>query len=223
MEKVAQNLWIMRFPMKLAGLDIGRVVTLIATQSGELIVHSTAQFTPADVTEISRLRKTPTLVEATLFHDTYAASAQETFPNAPYYAPEGFAELTRTTTKSLATPPESWRGELEVLELEGMPKVREHVFFHIPSRTLIVADLVFNFGPEASPAVRFLFCWILGVRQFPGMSYFYRAMIRDRKAFANAAKRMMQWDFDRVIVGHGDVIETGGKEKLGTALARHGF
>lgn len=25
---------------------------------------------------------------------------------------------------------------------------------------------------------------------------------------------MMQWDFDRVIVGHGDIIERGGKETL---------
>jgi hypothetical protein len=34
---------------------------------------------------------------------------------------------------------------------------------------------------------------------------------------------ILAWDFDRVIVGHGDVIERGGKEKLRAALAAAGF
>ena len=29
---------------------------------------------------------------------------------------------------------------------------------------------------------------------------------------------MMDWDFDRVIVGHGDIIETGGKARVAAAL-----
>lgn len=223
MDTLAKNLWIMRFPMKLLGMNLGRTVTVIATQSGELIIHSTASFEPADVAAISKLGRISALIEATLFHDTFAASAHETFPNTDYYAPEGFAELTKVPTKSLAMPPESWRGELELLELEGMPKIREHVFLHVPSRTLIVADLIFNFGEDASPAIRFLFRWLSGVKQFPGMSRLFRGMIRDRPAFAQSVERMMQWDFGRVIVGHGEVIETGGKEKLGRALAAHAF
>ncbi len=39
----------------------------------------------------------------------------------------------------------------------------------------------------------------------------YAAAGKDRTGFAESAKRVKQWDFDRVIPCHGDVIETGGK------------
>jgi hypothetical protein len=30
---------------------------------------------------------------------------------------------------------------------------------------------------------------------------------------------MLEWDFDRVVVGHGDVLESGGRQALGEALS----
>jgi hypothetical protein len=34
---------------------------------------------------------------------------------------------------------------------------------------------------------------------------------------------ILEWDFDRIIVGHGDVIHTSGKPKLAAALKAAGF
>jgi hypothetical protein len=101
--------------------------------------------------------------------------------------------------------------------------VREHVFLHRPTRTLIVADLVFNFGPKSSRLTRSLFRWGGGIRAFPGVSRYFRFSIRDRAAFARSVQQMMQWDFDRIIVGHGDIIESSGKNKLAAALAAAAF
>jgi hypothetical protein len=223
MQKLAENLWIMRFPVKTLGADLGRTTTLIGLRSGELILHSTAPFSAADVTEIAELGQPDAMIEATLFHDTFATSAHKLFPNAKFFAPEDFSKLTWVPTDSLAATPELWRGELDVLRLEGIPKLQEHVFFHSSSRTLIVADLVFNFGPSASAWTRFLFRWVSGIKQYPAMSRLFRAQIREPKAFAGSIARMMQWNFDRVIVGHGDVIESDGKAKLAHALAEHDF
>jgi hypothetical protein len=44
-------------------------------------------------------------------------------------------------------------------------------------------------------------------------------MIRDRNAARESVARILKWDFDRVIVTHGDVLESGGKEKLRAAYA----
>lgn len=223
MQALAENLWIMHFPMRALGMELGRTVTLIGLRSGELALHSTAPFTRADVEEISAIGQPDFLIEATLFHDTFAATARKMFPDAMYLAPEGFSHLTTVPTSSLATPPDSWKGELEVLRLEGMPKIEEHVFFHRPSRTLIVADLIFNFGQDATTWTRFLFRWLSGITDYPGMSRLFRSMIRDREAFARSTQQMMRWDFDRVIVGHGDIIETNGKRAMVAALAKSGL
>jgi hypothetical protein len=219
----APNLWLMRFQHKLFGTAIGRTVTLIRLDSSEVVLHSTAPFTAQDVSAIRQLGWPVALVEATMFHDTFIRSARASFPDVPLFVPEGLRQKLEFRAESLSTPPETWAPGLQVLRLEGMPNVQEHVFFHMPSRTLIVADLVFNFGPHAGAWTRFFFRRIAGVKRFPGMSRLFRFMIRDREAFKNSVREMMQWDFHRVIVGHGDVIESQGKSKLRNALARHGF
>ena len=61
-------------------------------------------------------------------------------------------------TEPLIPAPAAWGDELKVLRLEGIPSMREHVVFHRSSRTLIVADLLFNFGPDTSAWTRFWCC-----------------------------------------------------------------
>jgi hypothetical protein len=164
-----------------------------------------------------------------LFHDTFARDGRAAFPDIPYFAPDGFRPSFGTTSSAslnpgfLSSPPTEWSGEVDVLQLDGMPKLREHVFLHRATRTLIVADLVFNFGPRSSAWTRWFFRWLGGIRQFPGMSRLFRASIRDRAAFARSIQTMMQWDFDRLIVGHGEIIECGAKAKLAAALTGQGF
>jgi hypothetical protein len=46
-----------------------------------------------------------------------------------------------------------------------------------------------------------------------------RAFIRDRRAARESVDRLLRWDFDRVIVSHGDVLETGGRDRLAEGFA----
>ena len=223
MEQVAQNLWVLRYPLRLMGLAIGRTVTIIRLGSGKLVIHSTAPFAPADLAAIRELGEPGWLVEATRFHDSFAQEGRAAFPAVPYLAPLGFANVAGATTEPLTPPPEEWAAELEVLELGGMPKVREHVVFHRPSRTLIVGDLLFNFGRGASGWTRFFARHVMRLKEFGGMSPFFRLMIRDRSAFRSSVQRMMDWDFDRVIVGHGEIIHEGGKACLREVLQSDGL
>ena len=39
-------------------------------------------------------------------------------------------------------------------------------------------------------------------------------LIRDRRAARESLERILAWDFDRVVVAHGDVLESGGREAL---------
>ncbi len=223
MQQVANGLWVMRFPLSLVGAQIGRTVTLIRLGSGKVIVHSTAPFAPGDVEAIRELGEPGWLVEATLFHDTHARAGRRAFPGIPYLAPDGFTASTRIRTQSLALPPADWAGEIDVLPVDGMPKVHEHVFLHRQTRTLIVADLVFNLPPDAPGWTRFFMRWVSGMRTFPDISRIFRLCIRDRTAFAHSLKQILACDFDRMIVGHGRVIEADARQQLQSLLERHGY
>jgi hypothetical protein len=39
-------------------------------------------------------------------------------------------------------------------------------------------------------------------------------LIRDRRAARQSLEHVLGWDFDRVVVAHGDVLESGGHEAL---------
>jgi hypothetical protein len=44
-------------------------------------------------------------------------------------------------------------------------------------------------------------------------------MMRDRAAAREQIGRMLAWDFDRIVLSHGDIVPTGGHEVLRRAYA----
>lgn len=221
---IAENLWRLTYPLKLLGLELGRRVTIIRLSSGKLVIHSSAPFSAKDVAEINALGQPGWLVDAILRHDTFAEQGHAAFPTIPYLAPRGFPDIVRLITKPIVPPPAEWNGELEVLELEGMPHMRETVFFHSPSRTLIVADLMLHFS-EHEPLWReiMLKAGAVSGKHDPGMPRSFKFAIDNRDAFERSLERVMAWDFDRVIVGHGEIIEHSGKAKLSGVLQTAGL
>lgn len=216
---LAPNLWLLTYPLPKLGADLRRNVAVIRLASGDLVIHSTAPFSPADTAAISALGKPAWLVDAMLLHDTFAKEGRAAFPGIPYLAPAGFSEIAEVPAASLLPAPAAWASELRVQKIEGVPGYDEHVFFHVPSRTLIVADLVFNFGPDEPVWTEIMLKVAVTGDHHPGMSRPFKAAIKDTAAFQNSVEKVLAWDFDCVIVGHGDVIESGGKGKVSAALA----
>jgi len=223
MKALAENLWILPYPLRLLGGNLGRAVTIVRLTSGELLIHSTGPFTPGDVGEISGVGKPSWLIDVMLRHDTFSKRGREAFPGLPFLAPEGFSKVVGFPTEPLIPAPAAWGNEVEVLRLEGIPSMEEHAVFHRPSRTLIVADLLFNFGAHVSPWTRFLVLCAVGAKHHPGMSRPFRMAVKDKAAFERSVRALLEWDFDRIIVGHGEVVESGGKRQLRDALKRAGF
>ena len=46
-----------------------------------------------------------------------------------------------------------------------------------------------------------------------------RVTTRNRRAARYVVKRILDWDFDRIIVGHGEVVESGGKAAFVRAMS----
>src|SRR5262249_35995022 len=111
-----------------------------------------------------------------------------------------------------------WNGDLEQHLFRGASYLNEVVFFHPSTRTLLLTDLAFNGGAERTAGAR-LFYWLVGAGGRFGPHRFVRACIRDRQAARRSVERILQWDFDRIIVTHGDILETGGRERFAAAFA----
>ncbi len=156
-------------------------------------------------------------------HDTFARAARAVFPDIPYLAPDGFAKLSGVPTQPLSPPPTAWAGEIEVLKVDGLRKINEHAFFHRASRTLVLADLLFHFPADSRGWSRFFAQRIMRLPRLFGISAFFRLMIRDREAFALSMRKMLEWDFEQIVVGHGEAIQNDAKTTFAQALRDRGL
>ena len=79
-------------------------------------------------------------------------------------------------------------------------------------RTRVLTDLVFHFAPTA-PALTRGAMWLAG--SYPGCRASVLEQVLMRREVARAELReLLSWDFDRLIMAHGEVIETDGKAAL---------
>jgi len=223
MTEWAENVWILSFPLRLLGADMRKNTTVVRLKSGQLILHSGAPFTEADVKEIRSKGAPGWMVESMLRHDTFTRQARAFFPEIPVLAPLGFSKRVDFPVETLIPTPAEWHAEIDVLELQGVPGMRETAMLHRASRTLIVADLAFNFPGKLPLWTRLLMRAAVGKERTPGISRSFRFQMKDRNAFALSLHELLSWDFDRLIVGHGSPIEKGAKRILHDRLESAGY
>jgi hypothetical protein len=214
MQRLAENFWLRRYPLKLFGADLHRNVSLIRLGSGEVVVHSTAPFGRAEVAEIHELGRVRWVLDAMLDHDTFARAGREAFPQAYFLGPDGFSEKVGFPCAPILPPPTEWGEELQVLRIEGLPSFSEHVFYHQSSRTLVVADLIVNFEDVPNLWMKAMLLAGIGSKHCPGASRRLKMSIRDRAAFRASIGKMMAWDFERVVVGHGEPLVDDARKRV---------
>jgi hypothetical protein len=97
---------------------------------------------------------------------------------------------------------------------------REIDFFHAPSRTLVLTDLIVNVEAEKLPVVVRPMARLAGVVAPDGKAPIYlRALVKaKRAAAAQAARRMVDWGPERVIFSHGRWFERDGTAALRRSL-----
>ncbi len=214
----------MKFPLKMLGADLQRNVTLLRLASGKLIVHSTAPFETADIAAIRELGEPTWLVDVLLRHDTFAAEGHAAFPEARYLAPPGFEAGKGIATDSLVPPPAEWADEIAVLPVAGAPEYSEIVMLHRPSRTLVVGDLLINFpGDQGFLTELMIRVAVVGGDSAPGVTRPLKHAIDDHAAFIESLETILAWDFDRIVVGHGEPVVADAREKLRAAYQAAGI
>jgi hypothetical protein len=91
------------------------------------------------------------------------------------------------------------------------------VLFHRPSRTLVVTDLCFNVQRSPSRVARAFFRANGMWRRFGPSRMIRLVAVSDRAALRHSLEQILGWDFERIVPGHGDVLERGGPAALRAA------
>ena len=199
LRKLDENLWVIdhEFAMP-GGIQIGTRTTVIRLSDGSLFVHALGPADDGDHVEISKLGHVAHAVSPNLFHNEFVEDWASRYEGAKFYAPETFEE--------------------KVPSLEGAPVLGEIVFFHPSSRTLLLTDLCFNMVHSDSFITRLVMRIMGGYGHF-GPSRLAKSFMKDKSAIRRGIDKILEWDFDRVTVTHGVVLERGGHEKFKQSYA----
>ena len=220
LRRLADDVWVTERPQRFFGLPVGARMTVIRLSGGRLLLHSPLPLDAALRVELDALGRVACAVAPNRLHHLYAGDVVRTYPEARLWVAPGLPEkrpdLVHAGVLGDEAPVE-WRGELEQAFFRGRPYENEVAFFHPATRTLILCDLAFNFGPRDAWPTRVLMSLLRSYGKL-GPSKLDPLLIRDRAAARASLDRILAWDFDRVIVAHGDVQESGGY-----ALMRDGY
>lgn len=217
-ETIGDSILLLRRPLSVVGMPLGKTSAVIRHPDGRCLLHSAADFGPDDLAAIREWGEVGWLLEATCMHDTFVKRVRDQFPGVPYGLPVGFPVATDKLAPTWRLPrlPEEWQDDLALLPIRGIPRLNEHALLHRPTKTLLLGDLVFNLPLDRPPL---LLRWISGLKAFPGTSRLLRLMVKDRQALKASLEEMLDQDFDRVVMSHGETMEQDSKSALRQALA----
>lgn len=215
LQRFADDVWVAGAPQKFMGWELGARMTVLRLSDGSLVVHSPVALDESLKNSIVALGPVGHIVAPNLFHHLYTADAAAAFPEAKLHGPAGLRkkrpDLRFDATLGQQLEP-AWRDDLEALEIQGT-MLEETVLWHKPSGTLVSADLVENFK-TADDWWTGLYLQIGGIRGKVGLSRMLRLAYRDRKKARRGIDQLLSWDFDKIVLAHGEPIDSNGVEAL---------
>ena len=214
--ELSSDLWVSEAPLRFVGLEVGARMTIVRLPGKRLFVHSPIALTEELARAVGELGDVAFLVAPNLFHHLFLGDWHQAFPDASLYVAPG---LTRKRTDlevagvlgDQAEP--AWADAIDQVAVQGLPFTNEVVFFHRPSKTLIATDLAFNVGPSSPPLTRLAFRLSRAYGRLTP-TFLERLLVRDQAALGASLDQILAWPFERVVVAHGTVSESGGREEL---------
>lgn len=228
MREISDDIWIFDGDtVPFFSLPFSTRMTVVRLADNQLWIHSPINLTPELQQTIDNLGLVAYLIAPNHLHHLYIKSWQEAYPSAKTY---GTAEVIQkcdglafdgTLSGDEGYP---WQETIHQRLFTGSPLMQECVFFHRPSRTLIVTDLIENFSLAA----------------FSGLSGYKRALANIAGVMAPNGKTPLDWRLSfmfhrgearehmhhiidwaptRIILAHGELIECDAVDFLRRSFA----
>ena len=229
LKKIADNLWVVDGEEVLMGFKFFKVpfstrMTVIRLQNGGLWVHSPIKPSDNLLFEIKQLGEVKHLIAPNVLHYSYINEWHELFPEAEVWLASGVQKRAGKSGMNLYYGHElekaNWNEEICFTTFEGSFYVKEVVFFHTESSTLILTDLIENIETENLSIFEKLLLKI-GDNHYPNgktprdlrMTFLF-----GKKQALKSYHKIKKWEPKNIIISHGPCIIGQTKEMLNQAF-----
>lgn len=227
MKVIGENIWVQDDVMLLAGLPLRIRMTLIRLTSGLLWVHSPTPLNDKLRSFINTLGKVGYIVGASNGHNLWINEWRHAYSEAEVIVSDGIPKKIGLDKYKLVKDVDSglWQDDIEMQHMPSVPFFCETVFYHKLTRSLIVTDMIQNTADEPTESVKaavmkFIFTCLgfKGLGVAPPLRWGFT--IKDKRAFSRFIESIKMWEFDSIVVAHGEIITDSAKEKFSELTAR---
>jgi hypothetical protein len=214
LQEFGQDLWIVDGPnVRDMGFMFTTRMTFAKLSDGTIWVNSPVQVSPNVLKRITGLGPVKYLLAATPRHVWRLALWHSLFPEAELWTARTTPFTLKKAPLSLAGilgdgPPQAWKNDFDQLAFKGNPLIEEILFFHRRSHTVILDDLIQIHSRVRGKPFRNALFKLEGVESPNGgvgldirLSFIHRNLAR------KSLKKLLSWDFDKLIIAHGPCIE----------------
>jgi len=220
LRQVDIDLWVTERAHRYLGVQIETRMTVIKLADGTLFVHSPVRLDEVTRASLDKLGPVKHVVAPNRFHHLFVSDYPKNYHDAKIYGAPGL-DIKRRDLHFDAilgdNPQPMWSGQIDQILFRAFGALNETIFFHRRSRTALFTDLMFNVNRSDSALTRVVLGLDGGFRG-PAVPRMFRLPIRMRRRPAlGTLARIFEWDFDRLTVTHGDVVESDAKTAMRNA------
>jgi hypothetical protein len=194
---------------------------IVRLENGDLWVWSPIKLTTDLRADVDGLGPVRHLVSPNKLHHLYLKEWKTAYPEAALWGPQ--STIKKRSDLSFRepltdNPPQDWLPDIDQAWFRGSFAMDEIVFFHRPSGTAIVADLIQTFSDRF---LRKHWGWFRFLARLDGLTQDQAGAPREwRLSFINRAParraraKVLSWNCQRVIVAHGEWVRADGHALL---------
>ncbi len=218
MEEFQQNLiWVNSVPLKYYGFNIGTRMTVIKLKNGDLFLHSPTKFSNKLKAELDKIGEVKFLIAPNKLHHLHINDYAIAYPNAEVFLAEGLPEKRKDIKfKDILNNSafKEWEQEIDQIVFSGSIYSDEVIFFHKPSQTLIVTDLLEQYDENGhfKGIKEKIISYLLGIYKTPNLPLDEKIFVLNKKRARKAIEKILSWDFNKIIMAHGPLIRNDAKD-----------
>jgi hypothetical protein len=190
---------------------------------GSLWVWSPVALTPDLESAVDALGPVRNVVSPNKIHHLFLGEWAGRWPEARLHAPPGLAERKPELSFDAElgdAPDPAWASDIDQTIFRGSIALEEVAFFHRPSRTAILCDLVQRLEPGSMGGFKGMVMRLNGLVGERGSTpREWRASFLRRKPARAALARVLAWEPEQLLIAHGSCARSDATGILARALA----
>jgi hypothetical protein len=210
MKKIAENIFTYEYSAKIMpGVHFPVSSSFIELKNNKLMVISPGPFEQKMIRKIITKYSTVYCVAPNALHYKHLKSFNALFPEIDIYGPSSLTGKQPWLSEkilSLDSLNEKLKGQVLFFPILGNSLLDETAFYCRQSKSLIVTDLFFNMK-NPMPLGRKWILSLVGAKNKIAQSKLVKNSIKDKEAYVRSVKPLGELDCQRIIVGHGHIVE----------------